>query len=128
MAEGLSEIDAEKEEPASRPNMLPKSKRIPRKLFKQILKNKRHFNSNHFSLVIFPNSSTARFGVSVAKKVSKKAVTRNKIRRRVYSAIRNFITEIKPGLYLVVVKPNTKDVKGVILEKELKSLVVSCRL
>jgi len=109
--------------------MLPKNKRITRGLFKEIISKKRYFNSEHFTLLSTQaEGGEARFAVSVAKKISKKAVIRNRTRRRVYSAIRNFISIIKPGLYLIVAKPNADKMKGEKLTEELNQLFVSCRL
>ena len=96
--------------------MLPKSSRIPRALFKSLLESRQYFNSEHFSLRV-ASSDTVRVAVSVSKKISKKAVIRNKIRRRVYSAFRNIISTLKPGLYLIVAKPKAQKVKGKELEE-----------
>lgn len=43
------------------------------------------------------NSKSARFGFIVSKKISKSAVVRNKIRRRLSEAIKSIIKEIKTG-------------------------------
>lgn len=42
-----------------------------------------------------------RVAVVVSRKVSKSAVIRNRIRRRIYAAVRQQSTEIKPGADLV---------------------------
>lgn len=104
--------------------MLPKNRRISREIFKSFPGKKKFSESENFSLLYSPNSTTARFGVSVSKKVSKKAVVRNKIRRRTYSELRDLISISKPGLYLFVAKPSAKDVKGEKLKNELKKLLV----
>lgn len=70
----------------------------------------------------------ARVAVSVSKKVSKKAVTRNLIRRRTYAAVADFYHELKPGLYLFSARPGAQKAKGERLKSELRSLVVSRRL
>ena len=72
-----------------------------------------------------PNSPTPRFGVSVSKKVSKKAVVRNRIRKRTYSALKDLIVNVSPGLYLFIVKPKAKDLKGEVLERELRKLLTN---
>ena len=104
--------------------MLPKNRRISRQLLKTIVSQRRHFGSQNFSLQIAP-SDKAQFAVTVSKKVSKKAVIRNKIRRRTYSAIEKFIAKVKPNLYLIVAKPGAQNLKGEELKRELQALFVS---
>jgi len=106
--------------------MLSKSKRISRKLFKPLLGSRKYFNSEHFSLRVAPSEET-RVAVSVSKKISKKAVVRNKVRRRVYSAMRDLVSSLRVGLYLVVAKHGSEKIMGKELENELKLLVVSCQ-
>ncbi len=60
--------------------------------------------------------------VSVSKKVSKKAVERNRVKRRVRACMRTLSKKLAPGSYLIIAKPNSKDVKGKELENELKAL------
>ncbi len=103
--------------------MLPKNRRISRKLFKEIISQKKRFSSQNFSLQVASNDK-ARFAVSVSKKISKKAVVRNKIRRRVYSVIGEFMSETKPGFYLIIAKPGAQEIKGEKLRNELKKLLV----
>jgi len=107
--------------------MLPKYRRIPRRLFKPLLESRKYFNSEHFSLRVIP-SKEVRIAVSVSKKIYKKAVVRNKVRRRVYSAMRDLISSLRVGLYLVVAKHGSEKTKGKELKNELKSLIVSCLL
>jgi len=71
-------------------------------------------------------SDKAQFAVSVSKKISKKAVARNKIRRRVYAMIKKLIPKIEPGLYLIIVKPGAENIKGEELKNELNLLFESC--
>ncbi|MEX0919418.1 MAG: ribonuclease P protein component [Parcubacteria group bacterium] len=104
--------------------MLPKSKRIPRKAFKPLLDSKRYFNSEHFSVKVADSKET-KIAVSVSKKVSKSAVIRNKVRRRVYSILKDIIQIIKPNLYLIIVKAGAQNVKGEKLKKELSLLMVN---
>ena len=107
--------------------MLPKNRRISRKLFKPLLESRKYFNSAHFSLRL-ASSDRARIAISVSKKISKSAVVRNKIRRRLYSAMRGILPSLRGGLYLVIAKSGSEKIRGRELENELKSLVVSCRL
>jgi len=122
----LSVIDVEKAglvyQPASL--MLPKNRRISREIFKSFPKKKKFLESENFTLLSSPDSPTAKFGVSVSKKVSKKAVVRNRVRRRTYSELRSLLSVSKPGLYLFIAKTSAKDAKGEKLKNELKKLLV----
>jgi len=76
----------------------------------------------HFSLRISPNSEVKTI-ISVSKKISKKAVIRNRIKRRIRSILSEL--KLKPATYLIMAKPGSEKIKGKELENELKSLVVS---
>lgn len=102
--------------------MLPKSKRVERRLFKPLLESKRAAHSPHFSLRS-ASSESARASVSVSKKVSKSAVVRNKVRRRVYSALRDM--EMPRRMLLFIAKPGAEKVKGEALTNELEKLIRS---
>ncbi len=67
-------------------------------------------------------SDKIRIIISVSKKVSKKAVERNRVKRRVRACMRALSKKLAPGSYLIIAKPNSKDVKGKELENELKAL------
>lgn len=76
----------------------------------------------HFSLRI-TSSDTLKVIISVSKKVSKKAVIRNKIKRRVRAALRNL--DLKPRTYLIIAKSGAEDLKGEELKNELFKLIMS---
>lgn len=76
----------------------------------------------YFSLRFNP-SSEAKLVISVSKKVAKKAVTRNKIKRRVRAVFRNIISRLKTGTYLIVAKIGSENIKGKELENELLKLL-----
>ncbi|OHA91584.1 MAG: ribonuclease P protein component [Candidatus Zambryskibacteria bacterium RIFCSPHIGHO2_01_FULL_49_18] len=77
----------------------------------------------HFS-VRFVKDEKNKIIISVSKKISKKAVIRNTIKRRVRAVLR----DLKPVSCLIIAKPGAENIKGKELESELKSLVVSRRL
>jgi ribonuclease P protein component len=103
--------------------MLPKNRRIPRELFKSILEKGRYSNSPHFSVKVSPEGEKARVAVSVSKKVAKRAVARNRARRRAYSALQELVPTIRPGLYLISTKSGAQDLKGDVLKDELRELL-----
>lgn len=76
----------------------------------------------HFYLRISP-SDTTEVIISISKKVAKKAVERNTIKRRVRAVMRNILKSLKPATYLVVAKVGAGEVSGEELKAELKKLL-----
>lgn len=65
-----------------------------------------------------------RFGVVVSKKVLKSAVGRNRIRRRVYEAIRlNLPQNAKMDYLFIIYSKDIKDMSFLELEKLIRSLI-----
>ncbi len=104
--------------------MLPKKRRISRALFSELLKERNFVYSEHFTLRFsFPKEgSISKVGVSVSKKVSKSAVKRNSVRRRVYTAISKILPQTSQGLFLLIAKPGAEKLKGDVLMKEMVEL------
>jgi|SRR3989344_3626736 len=83
--------------------MLPKNKRIPRKLFPLLKNPEQSFRNNPFFVKIARNKeASARFCVSVSKKVAKNAVLRNKIRRLGYRILGEYVDRIKRPILVQV--------------------------
>jgi ribonuclease P protein component len=101
--------------------MLAKKKRLTRALFKPLLAARDNRHSPHFWLKAAPDEAF-RLGVSVSKKVAKSAVVRNRVRRRVYSAISRLEASPSPALYLVVAKNGAEKMEGAELLRELEGL------
>lgn len=103
--------------------MLPKTQRIPRRLF-ETLKKPNILGSNEvFSLRgVSQLSGNARFCVSVSKKVAKQAVVRNKLRRKGYKALRDLYPNIKkPALIQISFKKIELD--DMVIMKNIESLL-----
>ncbi len=103
--------------------MLPKDRRIPRKSFGDLMRFGQRSGSKNFSLSTV-NSDKARLAVSVSKKVAKRAVVRNTVRRRVYSATRNLISRLPNKLFLIIAKPGADKIRGEALRAELAGLLL----
>lgn len=105
--------------------MLPRSKRLNKDLFLKVIKSGRMINTPLFSLYLSKTEKEKRFSVSVPKKVSKLAVDRNKIRRRVYSIIKKLEKEIITGvLGVIVVKNGTQKLSFIDLSIEISKVFV----
>lgn len=94
--------------------MLPKNHRLRKKRdIERVFKNGKSAKEGFLVLKSAKNGlGASRFGFIVSSKVSKKAVTRNKIRRRLSELIGVSLKRIKPGydnLLIVLSGPETKD-------------------
>ena len=77
-----------------------------------------------FLKILKNNQDDNHFGVVVSKKISKKAVNRNKIKRRLREIIRQ--AHIKPGLNIIIIaKPEIIDKNYQDIKNELEDLFKS---
>ena len=84
--------------------MLPKIQRVKKELFPIIFKKGRGWRLDFFSLSIFPLAGQkSSFAFIVSNKMAKKAVLRNKIKRRMRAVIAKHLSEIKEGYAAVFV-------------------------
>jgi ribonuclease P protein component len=83
--------------------MLPRSQRNSKGVFNEIIQKGSFLNCNFFIIRTVKTQTESHFSVSVPKKVSKLAVERNKIRRRVYSAIQKFGKRIATGYNAILI-------------------------
>lgn len=79
--------------------MLPKNRRIQKKLFSSVVLLGKRYNSEHFLAYIneIEKNKPSIFSFSVSKKVCKSAVDRNRLRRQGYSVISKHLNEILSG-------------------------------
>ena len=85
------------------------------------------------SEVTFPQRSTAsldsRFGISISRKVSKRAVVRNRIRRRIQAALIASLGSIKAGWdVVIVVRPSTVQCEYRECLRELKNVLAKLEI
>lgn len=78
--------------------MLRSSERLTVPLFKEVMDKGKLVHSPLFSAKLLKTTGTSRYSVAVSKKVAKNAVDRNRIRRRVYSAIRTLAPRLPRGI------------------------------
>ena len=79
--------------------MLPKSKRLTTEEIESLRSGKSVFGTLISMRAI--KSDTLKFAVSVSKKVAPLAVDRNRLRRKVYSALPSLIHEIKLPAFIM---------------------------
>jgi ribonuclease P protein component len=106
--------------------MLPKTRRIQRQGFSSILSQGKRFASPHLLLYLTKGdmAKNSRFSVSISKKVSQKATSRNTYRRRAYSVISKVIKRVNPGFLCVLTFKKTSTPPSFLeLEKEITDLL-----
>lgn len=94
--------------------MLPKKNRLKRKKdFQRVFQKGRGIKEGVLVFKWLPNSlKENRFGIIVSQKVSKKAVSRNKIRRRLQAHLRLKLSKFKKNLDgVIIVQPGAKEEK-----------------
>ncbi len=98
--------------------MLSKANRLTKEAdFKLLAKKGRPFYSSLFTIKLLKSKDTdSRFGVVISSKVSKKAVVRNKIKRRITEVIRLSMPKIKSGFDVMIL------VKSIVAEKSYQEI------
>jgi ribonuclease P protein component len=104
--------------------MFSATERLSRSAFTEFFKSGRRFQTSGLTLVYSP-ASHLQVSAVVGKKVSKLAVGRNRIRRRIYAEMRRSFTAmgVKKGVYIVIAKPEAARVTRLALAEEVQSLL-----
>jgi len=104
--------------------MLSKNRRIPRKLIEKILKEGKTVRGRNLFLKYSLNpGKPASFAFIISSKTVKKAVLRNKLKRRGRAIIFNFLPEIKDGYsVLIFFEKGSVEMKFAELKQEIRSL------
>ncbi len=111
--------------------MLPFENRIKkRKDFERILKKGKLLHSEILTIKFLDNDlNRTRFGFVVSKKISKKAVTRNTVKRRLREQIRLKLTKLKKGFDVIIIAKRdivgkeSKDIGRIIEELFSKNFI-----
>ena len=107
--------------------MLDKKHRLPKDID---FRNAKGFSSNAFLIKIEKSQSgLARFGVVVSKKIDKSAVGRNKIKRRIRSAIEKFLPGINDSWeVLVIARAGAREKSEEEIRAEISELLTKAKL
>jgi ribonuclease P protein component len=104
--------------------MLPKKHRLPGPVFSQLKSSGKIRPFKDFGLVYLPNKLTlVRFGLIVSKKIDKRAVIRNRLKRVFREVIRKNLDKFKPGDYLFLVKRSALGIDSKHLGDEICKLL-----
>lgn len=87
--------------------MLKKTNRLRTAVFDEVFKVGKRLHTLHFQLIYIPSADFHAAAV-VGKKVYKKAVSRNRLRRQMYGALyRSNQTTPLPFTFIIIAKPHT---------------------
>lgn len=104
--------------------MLKKKERLTTEAFNRSFSSGKRLHTPHLQ-IINDSSPTFHAAVVVGKKVYKKAVLRNKLRRQIYNLLYRISKELSlQGTYIVVAKPTSKEVQFAILKEELHTALL----
>lgn len=106
--------------------MLLKTNRLTKKKdFEKLFKKGKSFKNGFLILRLVQNNLEAsRFGFIVSQKVSKKAVVRNKVKRRLRDIIRQNIKEAKKGLDIALIVLPGLEKKTFLETKEMAIVLI----
>lgn len=116
---------------------LPSKNRLKRRSdFQTVYRKGIRRSSRYFTLKAFPvnTNSLTEFGetkiaISISRKVSKKAVVRNRIKRQIRAVFRCLLPKISsPWLILIVVKAEAKECKYEHFLRELEKLLIKAEI
>ncbi|PIS13411.1 MAG: ribonuclease P protein component [Candidatus Tagabacteria bacterium CG09_land_8_20_14_0_10_41_14] len=104
--------------------MLPSQNRFRKTEFDSFKKSrKRTFSSANFNLSLAGSFNSIRFAIVVSSSVAKKAVERNKLKRRIRSVVSDNIEKIKNGFVVVIyAKEGAGDLTFQDIKKQINSL------
>ncbi len=102
--------------------MFKKAQRLNSSLFSKFYKQGKRINNPYTTTIFTPNDQFL-CAVVVGKKVYKKAYDRNRLKRRIYEVVRRLKTGETTGVYIVIAKPNIKNLTKrellAVLEQEI---------
>jgi|AntRauTorcE11897_2_1112592.scaffolds.fasta_scaffold01440_2 ribonuclease P protein component len=81
--------------------MLPKKQRLCTDEFDLVYKKGKNVNSSLGYFKIRKNNDTKKISCTTSRKVTRKSVDRNRIRRRGYEAVQMFIDDIPEDMHII---------------------------
>lgn len=105
--------------------MIPKKLRINKQDTEWVLKKGEQVTSDLFIVRFLSNQNNGdkpQFSIVTSTKLAKKAVDRNKLKRRIYEAIRMNMPEKLPLKIVIIPKKRTLNVEYEEIDKDVKNL------
>lgn len=99
--------------------MLPKQKRLSQAEFSRFFASAKRLHTS-FGQILYVPYEVKKASVVVSKKVYKKAVDRNHLRRQLYHLIRDWFTDTDAtGVYILITKPQITTLTLTEIKEEL---------
>ncbi|MEK7596029.1 MAG: ribonuclease P protein component [Patescibacteria group bacterium] len=110
--------------------MLPKSRKLKgRDVFFLVYRTGKRFFADYLTVYAETNQNNSKFACVISKKAGKKAVARNKLRRRSYSIIRRHLSDLKEGQSVILVfKKGAAELSYFELEKRILEIFKKSKL
>lgn len=111
--------------------MLPKENRLNQKKdFQRVFQKGKGLRENLLTFKwISNNLKVSRFGFVISKKISKKAVVRNKIKRRLREKVRIKLSHLRKGIDgVIIVQPGAAKEKNQEIAKNLNKILLRAKL
>lgn len=111
--------------------MLAKKYRLLKKKdFENVFEKGKFINDKFlYFKIIQNNQENSRFGIIVSKKITKKAVNRNKIKKRIRSIIKKNIPFIKKGIDLIIIPKKEINEKSFIqIQESISQLLIKAKI
>ncbi len=100
--------------------MLPKSKRLTTEEFKEVFENGKKIYSPLF-MYSYVIKESFKLSVVASKKNFKKAVQRNKYKRKIFNIVRSFDKDTLPNAWIICTfKKEAIDKDNTLLEKDIR--------
>jgi ribonuclease P protein component len=98
--------------------------------FQQVYRRGRNSTTPFFNIHALPNKAgITKIGIVASKKISKKAVVRNQIKRRVREISQEFYNKLIPGQNIIItIKPNAVTIEFSKLREEIQKVFVKMNL
>ena len=103
-----------------------KNLRLNKEKFLIVMKKGKMIHSPLFSLYYLEAENMA-FSAAASKKVSKKAVIRNRNKRRIREIFRKQVPEIALGEYIIFIKKDISALKHTVLKEELSAILIKAK-
>ncbi len=112
--------------------MLPRIHRLPLRFERNRLqKMGTAFHSSNLTAIIAPQEITGptRFAIILSKKISNKAVVRNKLRRHVLNSLQPHLSQLNPGFdILLLAKKSLLQATITQIQSDLKIILTNANL
>ncbi|MEK7133378.1 MAG: ribonuclease P protein component [Patescibacteria group bacterium] len=110
--------------------MLPKSRKLKgRDVFSFIYRTGKRIFSDYLTVYLGISQNNSKFACVISKKAGKKAITRNKLRRRSYSIINHYLPDLKERWNVILVfKKGAAELSYSELEKKILEIFKKANL